>query len=95
MKDNLKRHQKLLSPGRRDEKLSKVAEPERERSINRPVKGKPTGHAGIQKPVKHDKATNAIQTDRSAKEKVDTDHKRTRYASLREVSPNASMGEVF
>lgn len=81
-------HQKLQSPERRDDKLSKVAEPQRERSINRPRKGKPTGrgvrHAGIEKLDMHDKATSAIQTDQSAKE-VHTDHKSIRYASLREV----------
>lgn len=99
MKDNQKKHQKLQSPERRDDKLSKVAEPQRERSINRPTKGKPTGrdvrHAAIEKLDMHDKATSAIQTDQSAKEEVHTDHKSIRYASLREVSPNNSTGEVF
>ena len=97
MKEKLKKHQELQSPGHRNEKLSVS---ERERSTNRPRTRKPTGldvrHARTEKLNMHDTATtSAKQPDQSSKEDVYTGHERIRYASLREVSPNASMGEVF
>jgi hypothetical protein len=99
MKDNLKKHQKLQSPVPRDEKLSKGAESKRERINNRPRTGKPAGmnarQAIMEKLDMHAPVTSAKQPDESSKEDVYTGPERIRYASIREVTPNNSTGEVF